>query len=208
MLTSTTTPRTVAVLKPPRNVPALITYATGIVRAVDGNASLPSPVPPVADLQSAIDDLQAAETDAQTRARGAVATRNAKRSTLVALLQQLRTYVQTRADASPESAPAIIESAGIAVRKPMPPVARGFHSRPGRVSGSVELVALSAGDRASYEWQTSVDEGNTWTRLPTTLQASTSVAGLTPLTTMVARYRVIGKQGEGEWGQSLAVIVM
>jgi hypothetical protein len=73
---------------------------------------------------------------------------------------------------------------------------------------SPTLVAPAAGDRASYEWQYSADGGKTWTRLATTLQARTVVAGLTALTTVVVRYRAISKQGEGEWSQSLSVVVM
>ncbi len=208
MQPSIKTHRTLAVLKLPRSVPALLTYAAGIVRAVSGNAYLTTPTPPVADLQTAVDELQVAEVAAQTRARGAAAARNDKRGALVALLEQLRTYVQTVADASPEKAPAIVESAGIAVRKPRTVVVPGLRARPGRVSGSVTLVAPAAGDRASYEWQYSADGCKTWTRLPTTLQSRTTVAGLTPLTTVVVRYRAIGKLGEGEWSRSLSVVVM
>jgi hypothetical protein len=61
-----------------------------------------TPNPPLAALSGAANDLQVAETAALTRATGTVATRNEKRAALVTLLEVLRSYVQSVADASPE----------------------------------------------------------------------------------------------------------
>ena len=59
------------------------------------------------------------------------------------------------------------------VRKP-----RVFSARPGHVPGSIVLIAASAARRASYEWGSSTDGGKTWVSLPITLQAKTTVTGL------------------------------
>ncbi len=107
--------RAIALLKLPRSVAALITYSIGIVRVMTGNAYFPAPVPPLAVVQKAIADLQVAEAVARTRVQGVAAFRKEKRGALVTLLEQLR-MVQTLADGNPERAPAIIESAGLAVR--------------------------------------------------------------------------------------------
>jgi len=207
MQANTRTRRAIAILKLPRSVPAFITYAVGIVRAMTGNVYFPAPVPPLAELQFAIDDLQVAQTEAQTRVRGAAAFRNEKRGALVTLVEQLRMTVQTLADANPESAPAIIQSAGLAVRKPLVRAPRVFHASPGPVSGSVKIVAPLAADRASYDWQYSSDGGKTWTRLPTTLRSRTSLSGVVPSTTLLLKYRALTKAGEGDWSQLVSLLV-
>jgi hypothetical protein len=70
---------TVASLKLPVTVPALITYAQGILKGMTGNTAFPTPSPSMATVTAAINDLQAAKTAALARTKGAVATRNEKR---------------------------------------------------------------------------------------------------------------------------------
>ncbi len=96
--TRSTRPPTVT-LQLPKSVPPLIVYAQGIVKRMTGNTSLPNPAPPLTEVTSAINDLQTAEAGALARTKGAVAVRNAKRTALILLLQQLRGYIQTTADA-------------------------------------------------------------------------------------------------------------
>jgi hypothetical protein len=118
MTTSKTTiHRSLAVLDLPKRINVLITFADGVVKGMTGNASFPSPSPALAAVSAAITDLQTAETAALARTKGAVSTRNAKRAVLVTMLQSLRMYVQSVADGNAENAPAIIQGAGIAVKK-------------------------------------------------------------------------------------------
>jgi hypothetical protein len=205
--TSTSTHRTIASLKLPNKMPALVTYAQGIVKSMTGNASFPNPVPTLATVSAAIEDFQTAETAALARTKGAVATRNEKRSALAQLLEQLKGYVQTAADGNVDNGESIILSAGIAVRKTAIRAPRIFAAKPGAVSGAVTLVAASAAHRASYEWQYSADGGKTWVAAPTTLQAKTSVSGLTPGVTMAFKYRAVTKAGEGDWSQPTSLMV-
>jgi hypothetical protein len=144
--------RATAVLSPPHRVPALITYARSVVTRMTGNAAFPAPVPALVAITTAIDDLEVAEKAALARTRGAAATRNEKRAVLLGLLKQLRAYVQGIADADATNGPAIIESAGIAVRKTTTRKARVFSAKPGPLSGVAKVVAASAGTHASYEW--------------------------------------------------------
>ncbi len=143
----------------------------------DGNADFPNPVLPLTALSGAIADLWSAETAALARTKGAVATRNAERATLVGLLQQEKAYVQAQADASPENGPSILEGAATAVSKVPTRPPRVFSVKPGTVSGTVRVVAPQAAHRASYEWQYSTDGGKTWLDLPPTLQARTALTG-------------------------------
>jgi hypothetical protein len=207
-MTTTKTPNIALVsLKLPKPVPALITYAGGMVKAMTGNASFPNPTPTLAAITQAIADLQAAETTALARTKGAVSVRNEKQAALVALLKQLGRYIQATADAGADSGGSIILSAGVAVRKSPTRAPRVFHAAAGAVSGSAKLVAASAGHRSSYEWQYSIDGGKTWVPAAVTLKASTTVAGLAPGATAQFRYRPVTKTGEGDWSQAVSLIV-
>jgi hypothetical protein len=170
-----------------------------------GNAFFPSPTPPLAAVKTAVSDLQTAETAALARAKGAVATRNEKRAALISVLQQIRSYVQGIADLSPETAVSIIQSAGLAVKKVPVRAPRVFAAKPASVSGTVNIVAPSAGHRTSYEWQYSTDGGKTWLSLPPTIQARTSVAGLTPGSSPQFRYRAVTKTGVADWSQPITM---
>ena len=200
--------RPIAVLKLPEyRVPLLLTCARAIVRSMTGNAAFAAPDPPLSVVEAAIDALSAAETATRSRTAGTVAVRDGRRLALVVLLQQLRSYVQTRADANPDRGASIIESAGMSVKRPRELPARIFNVRPGRVSGSVTLLAPKAADRAGYEWTYSLDGGQTWHDLPFTLQAGTSVSGLQPGATALFRYRPFTRGGAGDWSQVASIIV-
>jgi hypothetical protein len=109
-----------------------------------GNPTFPTPNPPLTAVSGAVNALQAAETAALTRATGTVATRNEKRATLVALLELLRGYVQSVADATPENAISIIESSGFALRKTTVHAPRVFAAKATTLSGTVKLIAPPA----------------------------------------------------------------
>jgi len=194
-------------LKLPAKVADFIAYGTGVVHAMTSNPAFPAPVPALSALSAAVSDLQAAETLALTKAKGAVAARNDKRAVVVSLIQQLRGYVQAIADATPENGATIIQSAGMAVRKVPTRATRVFAAEPGLVSGSAKLTATIAARRASYEWEYSLDGGKTWVTLPSTLQAKTTVAGLPVGTSVLFRYKSVTKTGEGDWSQGLALLV-
>jgi hypothetical protein len=191
----------------PKKNAALILYAGNIVQKMTGNASFPTPTPTLAALSAAINDLHAAETVALSRAKGSATVRNDKRAVLVSLLQQLDGYVQAIADATPENGAAIIESAGLAVRKVTPRGKRTFTVTSGPLSGSAVVTAASAGPRSSYEWQYSTD-GKTWVAVPATTQGKTKIAGLPAGTTVQFRYlTVTPKAGQGDWSPAVSLLV-
>jgi hypothetical protein len=202
-----TSHRPLAVLNLPGKLGALSQYVAAIVKAMTGNQAFPAPSPTLAEITSAVSDLQAAETAAVARTKGAVITRNTKRAALVMLLQQLKAYVQKTADADPENGASIIGSAGMGVRKTPTRAARTFGASPGLVSGSAKLVTVTASRRASYEWQYSTDGGKTWVTAPVTLQSKTTILGLPAGTTVMFRSRAVTKVGEGEWTQVASLLV-
>ncbi len=207
MTTTKIAPKPLVILKLPRPAPALITYAHGIVTAMTGNAAFASATPALALITAAAADLSTAETAALSRVKGAVATRNEKRVALETLLKQEAHYVQSVADASAENGVSIIESAGMSVRKTAARKPKAFGAVAGPVSGSAKLVTKSAGPRSSYEWQYSTDGGKTWVEAPGTLQAKTTITGLTPGATVLFRYRALTKTGEGDWSQVVTLII-
>ncbi len=191
----------------PRPAPALVKYALAVVQAMTGNPSFTSPAPTLAAVTAATTALEAAETATLARTKGSVPVRNEKRLALVTLLRQLKGYVQVVADANPDTAVSVIESAGMGVRKPRARKPRVFDVKPGAVSGSAELTAAVASRRASYEWETSTDGGKTWVLARSTLQARATVTGLTPGASVQFRYRPVTKAGEGDWSVPLPLLV-
>ena len=199
--------RPTVTLQLPRSVPALIVYAEGIVERMTGNPSFPNPSPTLDAVTKAIDDLRVAETATLARTKGAAATRNERRAALITLLQQLRANIQATADANRSNAASIIETAGVRVRKTPTRKARVFAAKPGTVSGAATVIAATAARRASYEWQYSADGGKTWVSAPSTLQAKTTIAGLTPGGTVHFKGRSVTKTGEGDWSQPVSLVV-
>ncbi len=199
--------RTIAVLGLPKQVPALINAADHIVEKTMNNPNIPNPDPPLATITASIKDLATAQAATLARTHGAATTRNEKRAVLVLQLEQLRGSIQKAADASPENAASIIESAGLNVRKEGAPRPRTFAAAPGPLAGSAKLVAPSAGKRAAYEWESSIDGGKTWQPAASTLQAKAIVTGLPPGTVVSFRYRSILRSSESEWSAPVSVLV-
>jgi len=201
------THRSLAALNLPKSVPAIVARAEAIVAAMTDNPHFPAPVPALWLLSKAISDLLNAEAAALTRAKGAAAIRNERRTMVGSLLQQLRGYVQVTADSDPENGAAIIASAGMTVKKLPDRPPRVFSARPTAVPGEVKVIAPTAGHRASYDWEYSTDGGVNWLTMPSTLQASTRLDGLTPGTSVMFKYRSVTSKGVGEWSSAITATV-
>lgn len=201
------THRSLASIKLPETVPAIVARAQAIVDAMTDNPHFPAPVPPLWVISKAVVDLQNAEATALTRAKGTAAIRDEKRTMVRSLLQQLRSYVQVTADGDPANAVSIIQSAGMTTRKQPVVPARVFSARPGPVSGEIRLIAPKAAKYASYDWEYSIDGGVSWLTMPSTVKASTTLARLTPGTSVMFKYRSITSKGESAWSVPVTAIV-
>jgi hypothetical protein len=115
--------------------------------------------------------------------------------------------VEKVADAAPEHAAAIIQSASMNVKKVTVRARRVFAVKPAAVSGSVVLVTAHAGRLAAYEWAFSTDGGKTWQQVRTTLQSKTTISGLQPGATVLFRSRPVTKKGDTDWSQPLSLMV-
>jgi hypothetical protein len=207
MSTTKSVHRSLVSLDLPKKVPALISFATSVATAMAGNTWFTALAATLAALTTAIAALQVAQSAAIARTKGAVTARNDKKAALVALLQELKADIQKIADANADNSAAIIQSAGVAVKKTAVRPPRVFSAAQGPVSGTAKLVTASAGHRASYEWQYSTDGGKTWLEATATLQAKTSVTGLTPGATAQFRYRSVTKAGLGDWSAPVSLLV-
>jgi hypothetical protein len=112
-----------------------------------------------------------------------------------------------RADADPEHAEAIINSAGLKTRKANTRSKVPFAVTQGTTSGTVHMAAKATAHRASYDWEWSNDGGKTWVALPSTLQAKTSLAGIPAGMVAQFRYRTVTKTGVSDWSPGMSFLV-
>jgi hypothetical protein len=204
---STIIHRVLAVLNLPEHVPDQIKNGEAVQAALTNNPNFPLPDPIIAAFNDALTKYSAAETAAQTRAKGTIASRNAAKVVYVGALHALKARVQQVADANPEQAEAIITSTSLAVKKSALRQKQGFVAKYGATSGTVHVTAPAAGARASYEWQYSIDGGKTWVDAPNTLQAKTTISNLPVATVVEFRYRVTTKTGQGDWSLPTSLLV-
>ncbi len=198
--------RIIAVLKLPKAIASAIAKARLIVSSMTGNAHFPIPSPALATVTTHIDELEAAETEAQKRTQGAAEARNVALAVVAEDLRDLTAYVQQIADATPASSEAIIQSAGLQVKQVTSRTKPDFEVKNDKVSGTVLLIAKSAGNRTSHDWQSS-NNGSNFTALPSTIQAKTKVSGLTPASRMYFRHRLVTKDGPQSWSQTVSIVV-
>lgn len=191
----------------PTNAAAFLIYSQHVVDCMTGNAWFPVTFIPLAKVQERIEALDVAETEALTLAKGLKAARNAELRRLVSAMDVLKANVQFVADETPEHAAQIIESAGMSVKGRSYPVKEAFSVRPWRVSGTVLLMVVAAAKRASYKWQVSGDEGQTWKDLGPSLEARKVVPDLVPQKKYWFRYCAVVRTGPRDWSESVSIVV-
>jgi hypothetical protein len=199
-----------------KSTPSVVGRANLMCTGIDDNPGLFSaPNPPTAAIKAQVVVVNAAETAAAARAKGAAATRDVERNTLVGLMETEAAYLQSAADKSAtyDRAVATLQAGGLLV------ALVGQHYKPllgvkqGPTSGTVVLdankAALTAGLKGNlfFNWQSTLD-GKTFTILPSTPNHKTSVANLPVLTSVGFRVAVTDAAGNlGEWSQLVYFLV-
>jgi len=192
-----------------RRIGDYILKAKAIVLDLGNNlVFFPTPTPPLPGVTTDIGKLETAQTLADTRVVGSAAARDIRYNITNTEIHGLLNYVQTQADNAIDetTAIAIINASGFSLK------VNGVHVKPplavkqAAATGSVILTAKSAGNRASYDWQMSTD-GTTWTDLESTLQAKTTVSGLTVDVRTYFRFRAILPDGTGSWSALVSIVV-
>jgi len=185
----------------PKATGKILALARSTLDRIQASPFFPAPTPPLSTLRADIDAVAAAEAHVRSRTKGAREARDAKLAVLRQDLRQLAGYVQSIADANSANAAEIIESTGFFVKRPSIRTKADFKVVRGRPYGSATLLAKCAGDRVLYAWRYSTDQ-TTWSSLPSTMQSSTTLSGLAPLTVYFFQHRVLTIHGQGDWGPS------
>ena len=210
MAKSSKRPIAVFLINKTRRIGDFIIKVRGILTSIGDNAPIFStPVPTIASVNVHLDELDAAEAKAQTRARGTAAARNLQYELVLQDVRDLMSYVQKLADSSADesTAIAIIQSSGFSLKVNGVYIKPPLEAKNGNVSGTILLRAALGGKRGSHEWQISLNNQN-WTGLPPTTKASTQVDNLTRLSVQHFRHRLITNRGPEEWSQSVSVVVL
>jgi hypothetical protein len=194
-------------LNHPRTAVGILMYAKHVAACMTGNPYFPSPTLPIATLVAHIAELEAAEILTGTRTRGAATDRDAKLSTVMNDLRQLRTYVETLANQHAEDAEAVVVSAGMSVKESAGPSKAAFAVKQGKVSGSVKLSVRHPGVVASFYWQSSTD-GVHYIDRESTTWAHQDIDGLTPGILYHFRYRTLTGDVMSDWSDPLTLLVV
>jgi hypothetical protein len=199
----------IAILMLPRLNKQLITYARAVHDHLLGNPRFPNPTPSLTLFAANIAALEAAETKAATKAKGAAKERDAKRQKVKEDLGHARDYVQSvvESQATPQDAVATIESAFMSVRKTSSRFKGELSAKNTRVSGTVVLDAKAVAPAATYYWQYSLDQ-ETWTSVPEAMKAKRVISGLTSLETYYFRFRALTRGGEIGFSQVVSLLVL
>jgi hypothetical protein len=188
-----------------RQIPLYTKECRAILGKMMPNPLFADAAPFLAKMSSDVDALDAAEQATHDGPKGTVSGRNDKLLVVKADMRQLKAIVQSAADANPAEAKTIIESAGMNVVKRVVNVKADITAKNGKIPGTVNLYARAVKGRASYQWQVSTDQ-HTWTDLPPTIHAKTTVTGLTPATVYAFRFRSLTAAGLSEWSTVVTII--
>ena len=168
---------------------------------------LPTPVPTTITFLADVGKLETAETNAEAKIVGAAAARDLLYQQVVSDLHQWLSYVQSLADRlnNPSAAINLIQLAGFEVkgvgRKSKPILKAVLDTK----TGITTLTAKAAADRAAYNWQYTNDLGTTWINIPPTLQAKTTISGLTLSEKLAFRVQSITKEGANDWSDAVTL---
>jgi fibronectin type III domain protein len=170
------------------------------------NEYFPHPIPALDDLDAHIDAAEAAQVAALTREIGKAAALRAALSALRGDLERLQVIVQGVANLSVTDGKAIVTTSGMSWKESRGPSRADFAVRQGRSAGMVILLARAIARKASYYWQYSLD-GKRWRSAEPTLEAKTTLSGLTPATRYYFRFRAKKGKMLGDWSQVISLIV-
>lgn len=201
-------PAAVTGLRRKMRVNDLIVDVRAMVAAGRRNRALPKPFAALDRLAKALEALDAAQVATKTRAAGTVEARNVAAERVHKAVAQYASAVQTVADADPANGVTIIVDSGLRTRRASRRRKVPFGVKPGRVSRSLVAQVKSVAKRASYEWEISLDGGETWVPVGTTLETQKVIPDL-PLGKYVqVRVRPLTKNGVGDWIGPITALVI
>lgn len=175
-------------------------FAQGVIDALTGNATYPTPPVTLANLQAAIDDYTAKMAAAQTGSRADRAAKNNSREVLIEMLRKMATYVQLMCNGDP----ALLLTSGfemqstnrasVELEKP-----QGLRIKNG-VAGQLVARVDAVRNANTYEGRAKTDDGD-W--LPSIFSGSSRrivFNSLTPGKMYTIQVRALGgSTGHSDW---------
>jgi Fibronectin type III domain len=176
-----------------------------LVASLTGNASFPTPHPPLAQITAAIDGLQMAVTDAQVArqaARAKTAEQNDKEAALDKLMTQLAAYIESTSGGDET----LIKAAGADVRS-LAASSEGLTAptalaaTEGDHNGEIDLHWNRVNRARSYVIERSADPptDSSWTHEKVVTTSSATMSGLTRGAKYWFRVAAIGASGQSGW---------
>jgi hypothetical protein len=179
-----------------RLIPVLIKQCQAIVAKMALNSKWQGTL--LTQATAHIAALAVAEQNTHKGSPADTAIRNDALAVVRSDMTQLKAMVQGTADADRANAQSIIDGSGMGVLKRIlkhkPPIA----AKQGKVPGEAILHAKAVKGARIYQWQMSSDQ-KSWTDLPWSQKATTTVSGLTPATAYYFRVRVLTSAGTSDW---------
>lgn len=168
----------IAVLEIPTKVPDAIQFAKTIYKSMNNNPNSPNSSTRLNTLNTNIGVLDTTQTGVSTKPPlNTVFTRDVALEAVKTDLRILQKDVQTIAYQNTSKAEALINSAGMKIKKSGTRDRRQNFVKDGSVEGTILLTAEGAG---AHQWQQRPDAGETIIHLDTTLTSTTVVTGLVP----------------------------
>jgi hypothetical protein len=187
------------------SVAQLLELAKQVTKAMTGNASFPTPNPPLAQITTAANDLETARQDAlaaRNEAKNKTIIQNQREDELKASLRQLVSYVENVSAGNP----ALITSAGMDVKAIVTSggdvgAVESFTATTGDSDGEIDLAWNSVPGAQSYIIEQSMQAPPSagWTQIKTTTKSNATITGLTSGTRYWFRVAAIGASGQGPW---------
>ena len=184
-----------------------------IVTSLSSNTSFQTPNPPLAEVTSALDELDKAQAAVQA-AKSEVATRvlsqDGAETKVTQMLTQLAGYVESVAGTDD----ALITSIGMETKSsrsaPQAPSApHGLSATAGEHEGEIKLSWKAISNARSYTIEASQDPATatSWTHTGVATSASRTITGLTSGKRYWFRVAAIGAGGQSGWSEHATKVV-
>lgn len=197
------------------SVPEKLARAQQVVRALTGNPNFTSPHPPLAQVTTAIEELETAANDAQAarqEAKARTVAQHSKEETLDLVFTQLVAHVESVAGDDEE----VIMSAGLDLRNPpgpshstqTQPVSISLTATVGDHDGEIDLSWDTVRGARSYVIERSSDPPgeSTWTHSGVSTRSRATVEDLTSGTRYWFRVAAVTASGQSPWSNPVVKI--
>lgn len=191
------------------SVPQKVEKARFIVKSMTGNTHFSSPVPTLAEVAAAADELETAYLASRDAGKDETVAMHTKEEVLDNLLIRLGHYIEDTANMDEENAEEIILSAGVATKNVPMHTAREFRVKNTNMPGEV-VARTKRVPRASYIWQysTTPTDAASWVTAAITVKATVKISGLTSGKKYSFRVAVVTKDGQGPWSNEIDLVVL